>query len=155
MKKEIDLLLSDYAYQTYINYMFNMLSKQKPLYSSSRYAISKKSEYDAYIDELQNKTFAEAFADFYKELEEIIIAASMREPDDRRETMEEGYIMMGFSGNYIKEVCEKLKDKSNKWLLDEEIRLKRKFEVLKFTEDFIKSSDRNLKPLESAEYYKE
>ena len=85
--------------------------------------------------------------DYYKEHEKVIIAASFREPDEKQKTMKEDFIMLGFSGDYIGEVCKEMKDKSTKWLMQEEMRLKRKFDVFKFAKNFLKQLNPNLKIL--------
>lgn len=149
MKKEISLLLNEETYKAYLNFMYNKFSNKKSV--SNRHALSDKFEYDSYIKELDGKTFAKVFAEFYKERERIIIAASMREPDEKQITMKEDYIMLGFSGDYLFEICEKLKDKSDEWLRKEENRLIRKFDVLKFAEQHLKKLNSNLNVIKASQ----
>lgn len=152
MKKEINFLLSDEAYRTYINYIHNKFFRNKSVCPSCyKNLLSGKLEYDSYIKELENKSFAEVLEDYYKEHEKVIIAASFREPDEKQKTMKEDFIMLGFSGDYIGEVCEEMKDKSTKWLMQEEMRLKRKFDVFKFAKNFLKQLNPNLKILKPEE----
>ena len=141
MKKEIYFKLFSYcAYVEYILYMNNEFATKKCTYSDN-YKNATITEYKLYIKEFANKTMEKAFEEFYKQREEIMIASSLREKDYIREGMQENYIMLGFSGDYLQSVCEKYKDRPTKWLLDEEMKLNTKFDVLRFASDFERKYD--------------
>lgn len=153
MKKEVSLLLSDYAYENYIYYIQHKFLKHKQIcFLCYKNLLSSKTEYDTYINEFNYKTLSKVLEDYHEEYNKIIIASSFREPDERQKNMKENFMMLGFSGDYIVEICEEMKEKPKDWLLQEELRLKRKYNVIKFVKQFSKKFKFNLKIQEERSY---